>query len=209
MNQLFERRAGKGARFVCIVATVVAVVFLMNPMTYANRGISSRLSTDKEVLEPQDTFPVPANIKNQLFYLQRTTNTNTVIYALNVNAAGKLDESTPVKVFWIRYPEGGMHKELNFIQKAFAYGTMSEKNKDGSYTIHLVAYKKKDLYLRKSPTDNSYRMYTLINRRNAALNRVFIKIDPGGTLFKPNVDYIELRGTDITSGKTIIERFKP
>ncbi|MDD2791882.1 MAG: DUF4833 domain-containing protein [Sediminibacterium sp.] len=208
MNQLFVCRAGKTARIVRIMTAFVTTLLLVNS-TYAGRGKFSGLSTDKEILEPQDTFPVPANIRNQLFYLQRTTNTNTVIYTLNVNAAGKLDESTPVKVFWIRYPEGGMHKELNFIQKAFAYGTMSEKNKDNSYTIHLVAYKKKDLYLRKSPTDNSYRMYTLINRRNAALNRVFIRIDPGGTLFKPNVVYIELRGTDVATGKPIIERFKP
>lgn len=208
MSQLFVCGAGKTARLVRIMATFVAVVFLAGS-AYAGRGGTSGLATDKEILEPQDTFPVPANIKNQLFYLQRTTNTNTVIYALNVNPAGKLDESTPVKVFWIRYPEGGMHKELNFIQKAFAYGTMSQKNKDESYTIHLVAYKKKDLYLRKSPTDNSYRMYTLINHRNAALNRVFIRIDPGGTMFKPNVVYIELRGTDVATGKTIIERFKP
>ena len=27
------------------------------------------------IMDPQDTFPVPTNIKNQLFYLQRTTNT--------------------------------------------------------------------------------------------------------------------------------------
>jgi len=207
MNQLFERRAGS-IRLVMIVATIVAGMFPMG-LTHAGTGTTPHFASEKEVVEPQDTFPVPANIKNQLFYLQRTTNTNTVIYALNVNAAGKLDESTPVKVFWIRYPEGGMRKELNFIQKAFAYGTMSEKNKDESYTIQLVAYKKKELYLRKSPTGNSYRMYTLINRRNAELNRVFIRIDPGGTLFKPNVAYIELRGTDVATGKYIIERFKP
>ena len=67
--------------------------------------------------EPQDTFPVPVNIKNQLFYLQRTTNTNTVVYALNINAKGVLDESTPVKVFWIRYPEGHA-KRAQFYSKS-------------------------------------------------------------------------------------------
>ncbi|HJV18648.1 MAG TPA: DUF4833 domain-containing protein [Sediminibacterium sp.] len=205
MSQLCVRKAGS----IRLVMITITIAVGMLPLKITRAGKVSGFSTEKEVLEPQDTFPVPANIKNQLFYLQRTTNTNTVIYALNVNAAGKLDESTPVKVFWIRYPEGGMRKELNFIQKAFAYGTMSEKNKDDSYTIQLVAYRKKELYLRRSPMGSSYRMYTLINRRNAELNRVFIRIDPGGTLFKPNVVYIELRGTDIATGKTIIERFKP
>ena len=159
--------------------------------------------------DPQDTFPVPAGIKNQLFYLQRTTNTNTVIYSLNVNEKGELDESTPVKVFWIRYPEGGMRKELNFIQKAFAYGTISKKNKDGSFTIQLVAYKKKEFTLKKSPVDNTYKMYTLINNKESEIKRVYIQIDPGGTLFNPNVRYIEMKGKEAVTNKPIMERFKP
>jgi hypothetical protein len=158
--------------------------------------------------EPQDTFPVPVNIKNQLFYLQRTTNTNTVVYALNINAKGVLDESTPVKVFWIRYPEGGMQKELNFIQKAFAYGTISRKNKDGSFTIQLVAYKKKEFILKKSATDNTYKLYTQINNKEAEIKRIFIKIDPGGTLFNPNIVYVEMKGKE-ANNKPIMERFKP
>lgn len=159
--------------------------------------------------EPQDTFPVPVNIKNQLFYLQRTTNTNTVVYALNINAKGILDESTPIKVFWIRYPEGGMQKDLNFIQRAFAYGTISKKNKDGSFTIQLVAYKKKEFILKKSPLDNTYKLYTLINNKESEIKRIFIKIDPGGTLFNPNIVYVEMKGKEAISNKPIMERFKP
>lgn len=159
--------------------------------------------------DPQDTFPVPVGIKNQLFYLQRTTNTNTVIYSLNVNEKGELDESTPIKVFWIRYPEGGMRKDLNFIQKAFAYGTISKKNKDGSFTIQLVAYKKKEFTLKKSPVDNTYKMYTLINNKESEIKRVYIQIDPGGTLFNPNVRYIEMKGKEAATNKPIMERFKP
>lgn len=160
-------------------------------------------------IEPQDTFPVPANIKNQLFYLQRTTNTNTVVYALNINSKGVLDESTPVKVFWIRYPEGGMQKELNFIQKAFAYGTISKKNKDGSFTIQLVAYKKKEFILKKSATDDTYKLYTQINNKESEIKRIFIKIDPGGTLFNPNIAYVEMKGKEAVNSKPIMERFKP
>jgi hypothetical protein len=160
-------------------------------------------------IEPQDTFPVPANIKNQLFYLQRTTNTNTVVYALNINEKGVLDESTPVKVFWIRYPEGGMQKDLNFIQKAFAYGTLSKKNKDGSFTIQLVAYKKKEFILKKSASDNTYKLYTLINYKESEIKRIFIKIDPGGTLFNPNIAYVEMKGKEANNNKPIMERFKP
>lgn len=191
---------------------LVFLILLTGIFSMVNRGIAAnREGVDKMMYntDPQDTFPVPVGIKNQLFYLQRTTNTNTIIYSLNVNDKGELDESTPVKVFWIRYPEGGMRKELNFIQKAFAYGTISRKNRDGSFTIQLVAYKKKEFTLKKSLLDNTYKMYTLINNKESEIKRVYIQIDPGGTLFNPNVRYIEMKGKEAATNKPIMERFKP
>ncbi len=161
------------------------------------------------MMDPQDTFPVPQNVPNQLYYLQRTSNTNTVVYALNMKKDGSLDADNPVKVFWIRYPEGGVQKDLSFIQRKFAYGVTHKDKGDGTYTINMVAYKKHNLTLMKSVQDNKYHMYTLINNRYAILNRVFIRIDPGGSLFKPNVIYIELKGTDMENGKVIVERIKP
>ena len=194
------------------------IILFVGMIGISNQGTASMGATVSKLLyegkflfntDPQDTFPVPVGIKNQLFYLQRTTNTNTIIYSLNVNDKGELDESTPVKVFWIRYPEGGMRKELNFIQKAFAYGTISRKNKDGSFTIQLVAYKKKEFTLKKSLVDNTYKMYTLINNKESEIKRVYIQIDPGGTLFNPNVRYIEMKGKEAATNKPIMERFKP
>lgn len=189
--------------FIIILVGIISSVNILFAAT-SEAAFNLPIETD-----PQDTFPVPSGIKNQLFYLQRTTNTNTVIYSLNVNDKGELNESTPVKVFWIRYPEGGMRKELNFIQKAFAYGTISKKNKDGSFTIQLVAYKKKEFILKKSPSDNTYKMYTLINNKESEIKRVYIQIDPGGTLFNPNVRYIEMKGKEAATNKPIMERFKP
>jgi Domain of unknown function (DUF4833) len=40
-------------------------------------------------------FPVPTGIPKQLFYLQRTQNTNTVIYELNIKY-GVIDNAEPV-----------------------------------------------------------------------------------------------------------------
>jgi hypothetical protein len=71
-----------------------------------------------------------------------------------------------------------------------------------------VAYKKHSLTLMKA-SDNKYHMFTLINNRNAVLNRVFIRIDPGGSFWKPNVIYIELKGKDVETGKTVMERLAP
>jgi phosphatidylglycerophosphate synthase len=159
-------------------------------------------------IDPQDTFPVPMGNPNQLFYLQRTNNTNTIVCELNFNAKGQLDEETPVHVFWIRYTEGGGRKELNYIQRVFAYGIKTQLQENGTYKLHFVSYKKQTLILQRSTKDNKYHVYATINKKEALLNRIFLKVD-GGTFWAPNVVYMELKGADITSGKEVVERFKP
>ncbi len=160
------------------------------------------------VVDPQDTFPVPGGNAKQLFYLQRTANTNTIVCELNYNDKGQLDEETPVHVFWIRYAEGGMRKELNYIQRVFAYGIKSQAQGNGTYKLNFVSYKKQNMLLMPSPRDNKYRVYATINQRQAILNRIFIKVD-GGSFWSPNVVYMEMKGIDITTGKEVVERFKP
>ena len=158
--------------------------------------------------DPQDTFPVPSGVPNQLFYLQRTTNTNTIVCELNLDSKGKLDEESPVHVFWIRYPEGGIHKELSYIQRVFAYGIKSQALGNGTYKLHFVSYKKQSLTLMTSPKDNKYHVYATINQKQALLSRIFVKVD-GGTFWSPNVVYMEMKGTDPVTGKELVERFKP
>lgn len=167
------------------------------------------LSVKAVTIDPQDTFPVPAGNANQLFYLQRTSNTNTIVCELNLNSKGELNEDNPVHVFWIRYPEGGMRKELSYIQRVFAYGIKAKMESAGKYKLHFVSYKKQTLYLMRSPHDNKYRVYATINQRQVVLSRIFIRIDPGGSFWSPNVIYMELKGKDEATGKEMMERFKP
>ena len=160
------------------------------------------------VIDPQDTFPVPTGNPNQLFYLQRTTNTNTIVCELNVNSRGQLDTESPVNVFWIRFPEGGMRKELNYIQRTFAYGIKSKPLGNNVYQLHFVSFKKRTFDLMPSPKDNKYRVFAMINQKQAQLNRIFLKIE-GGSFWSPNVVYMEMKGTDLATGKELVERFKP
>jgi len=154
-----------------------------------------------------DEFPVPNNVPGLLFYIQRDPNTNTICYQLNVDKQGKISEKNPVNTFWIRYPEGGMRKELNYLQRKFAYGINSKAIGNASFELRSVAYSKLPLYLRRD-TRNEYHVYTSIDKKECILSRVFIRID-GGTFWSPNVLYIELKGTEIATGKTIIQRIKP
>ncbi len=188
-------------------------LIMLTGFAFTNKHVSAK-TTHATVIsvkmegDPQDSFPVPSGNPNQLFYLQRTTNTNTIICELNIDSKGKLNEESPVHVFWIRYPEGGVHKELSYIQRVFAYGIKSQPQGNGTYKLHFVSYKKQSLTLMTSPKDNKYHVYATINQKQALLNRIFVKVD-GGTFWSPNVVYMEMKGTDPVTGKELVERFKP
>ncbi len=154
-----------------------------------------------------DTFPVPGNVPGLLFYIQRDPNTNTIVYEINTDNKGNVRGSEPVHVFWIRYPEGGMRKDLNYFQRKFAYGINSKAIGNGTFELRSVAYSKLPLYLRRDNT-NQYHVYAAIDKKECILSRVFIRID-GGSFWSPNVLYIELKGKDVNTGKTIVQRIKP
>jgi len=154
---------------------------------------------------PMLNFPVPAGVPNQLFYLQRDPNTNTIIYQLNVNSAGKVDEDEPINVFWLRYDEQGQRKDLNYIQRKFAYGLSAEKVGPEKYVLKFAAYNKVPFYLMRSNLDRAFHVFTVINNRQIALTRVYLRIE-GGTFWVPNVRYIEFKGWDATTHAAVVTR---
>ncbi|MEO5594798.1 MAG: DUF4833 domain-containing protein [Chitinophagaceae bacterium] len=184
------------------VLLVLAGIFSGIPALYAQQHTA--VTGDKAIT---DTFPVPAGNINQLFYLQRTSNKNTIVYDLNI-VNGALDKNEPVHVYWIRYSDQGQRQELSYIQRTFAYGikTTALANNSG-YVMHFVSYKKYLLYLVKSVVDNKYRVYTTVNSKTVVVNRIFIKIN-GGSFWSPNVEYVEIKGVDPANGKEITDRLK-
>ena len=153
----------------------------------------------------QEKFPVPAGNPNQLFYLQRTSNTNTIVCELN-HKNGNLDPEEPVHVFWIRYGENGEKEELNFIQRKFAYGIKSRLISKDKYELNFVSYKKFPMYLMKG-ANNKFNVYGTINQKQAIVSRIFVKIN-GGSFWSPNVEYVEIKGIDPSNGREVIERRK-
>jgi hypothetical protein len=153
-------------------------------------------------------LPTPSGIANMLFYLQRNSNTNTIIYQLNLDGLGRLNSKEPIHVFWMRYEEEGQPKELNFIQRRFAYGLKVRQIKPDTYQLHFVSYSRFILYLDKPEGTDKYRVYATISRKRAVLKRIYIHIEEGGSLWMPNVKYVELSGTDADSGLELKERIK-
>lgn len=188
---------------------VISILIIsLIPFLFSFKGTNIDKPVEKGNLADPDTFPVPGReVPGLLFYIQRDPNTNTIVYELNRDAQGRVKEKDPVSTFWIRYPEGGARKDLNYLQRKFAYGINSKSIGNGDFELRSVAYSKLPLYLRKDGK-NKYHVYADIGSRKCILSRVFIRID-GGTFWSPNVLYIELKGTEIATGKTIVQRIKP
>jgi hypothetical protein len=150
-------------------------------------------------------YPTPTGNPNQLFFLQRDPNINTIVYELNFKNA-ELVEDEPVHAYWIRYQEKSQREELNYVQRNFAYGIKSKKLSEDHYELHFVSYKSKLMYLKKG-ADNKFNLYTAINKKLAILKQIFVSVK-GGSFWLPNIEYVELKGTDPATGMEVVERMK-
>ena len=147
------------------------------------------------------SLPVPG-INNQLFYLQRDPDANTVIYQLNTKN-GRIDNNEPVSAFWIKYAEQGQVAQLTALQRKLAYGLQSRELEKGKFELRFVSYHKLPLYLVTSAKNNY--VYAHIQQRQLILNRIFVRVK-SGSLNLPKVVYIELNGKDAETGEVLNHR---
>jgi len=197
-----------GTMIILFLAALSAMPGTAQPAGKHSAVVTGSLHPKPAVIhEPVDTFPIPPNNSQSLFYLQRTPNTNTIICELN-EPGGVLDRDEPVKVLWIRYTEQRQREDLTWIQRHFAYGLKERDMGNDVYELRFVSFKKIPMYLMRSPVDNRRHVYVIIGGRQAILRRVYVRIDPGGTFWAPNVRFLELKGVDPQNGKELIERIK-
>jgi len=115
-------------------------------------------------------YPEPSGIENMLFYVQRTVNTNTIIYELNLDSDSNLVESQPIKAYWIKYEDGNKKEGLSLIQRKYAYGIEAKVvNKEKQlFSFHFVSYKKESsiFYALESKKSLKYMLIRIINLRS-------------------------------------------
>lgn len=171
--------------------------------------ISPSFSQDKKTLEGQvdkDKLPVPKE-ENQLFYLQRDPDLNTIVYTLNLED-GELDASDPVHAYWMRYAEDGSSRKLSFIQRKMAYGITHTEIEPDVFEMYVQAYKPLKIFLSKNKKTQEYQASIKIKDAAILLDHIFVRID-GGSLFNPNVKYIEISGRESTTGKEVKYKYIP
>ncbi|MDB5126556.1 DUF4833 domain-containing protein [Mucilaginibacter sp.] len=195
-----------------LLITVVAVTVL--GFNDATTVIKPQRAIQTDTIKPRTdqngkVYPtLPLNSK-RLFYLQRSPNINALSYDVNIDVkTGKPDEDSPVHVYWLRYAEGrGETSELTFLQRKFAYGVTSNPLGNNKYDIRIMSYKKIPLTL-MAATDGKYHIFATVAKKQMLLQNIFIQIE-GGSMWSPNIIFVEMKGTDPITGKKVIERFKP
>lgn len=155
-----------------------------------------------------DRLPMPPDSPNRLFYIQRSSNANTVVYDANLLANKSLNPQSPVHTYWIRYGEKGQKEELTTIQRTLAYGLYTDRIKSefNAYEGYFLAYRKRKFVVKLDPRGNPIALFP-INGKLQILKRVFVSVDESTIL--TTVNYIELFGKDQGTGKDVYERFKP
>jgi len=184
-----------------VLIALVAALSIVTLPVHA-RDFSSSISESNEIVRLRPEFTVPDE-PNQLFYVQRSPNANTVVYAAKLDAKGSIDSRNPVEAFWRKFNIDGSKKNLNFIERMMAYGVRMATSKAGQpVTFTIAALPQRTLTL---GWDEHHRpQATLaIGNRTVKLAYVYLQVEEGGLM--PDVPSLDIVGTDIASGKAIRE----
>ena len=137
------------------MAAAVSAMLITNFEAYG-RDLTSQVTELNHIPSMRAEFPVP-NDPGVLFYIQRSVNSNTVVYA-HVDLHGRFDPEAPVDVYWRWYNVDGRRKPLNLIERTMAYGVRSvgELASSGTVTFQVAALPERALLLEAVTDDVGY-----------------------------------------------------
>lgn len=188
----------------CTMACVLLVLMLPSTGDAAPRLRSISITTGAELPAARPDFPRP-NEPNMLFYIQRSTNSNTVIYRAIQRADGSLDPKQPVQIYWRRYNTTGVRKALNFVETRFAYGVTTRNSGTlGEFTVRFRSLPVDSITLRLSPSKEPG-LYTVLGERPVRLSYAYVELDERSLL--PKVTRLTIYGIFLDNGNAVRQVF--
>lgn len=186
----------RSGRYLALAAALTGLALV------PGRGASCRELTSKvEIIDHipamRETYPVPKE-PNMLFYIERSVNSNTVVYV------ARMDPDTPIDAYWRWYNVDGARKALNFIERNLAYGVESVSDPDGNGVIgfNVAALPERRLVLKKDREGHPEALIQLGNHM-ARLVYVFLEVDDHGLM--PSVTAFDIFGIDEATGAALRE----
>lgn len=162
-------------------------------------------NTDNIDCDPNKNYPVPDNNNGRMvFFIQRSLNSNTVIYDVNLTEQGAIESSQPIAIYWRRYNSNGQKKNLKWFESQLAYGIESLDKGNGKFTVFFPSYedRKAQLYLNSS---NEIKLETTISGKNADLYCAYVQLKDNEAIY-PQVLHVDIYGRDSKTGEVLFER---
>ena len=163
-------------------------------------------SSGQSICNP--SYPIPDD-DGVVFYLQRSGNSNTVVYSVNQLPDGSINPSNPVNAFW-RYLSGsGRKADLRALERRLAFGVKMTPlaGQQGKYTANLNAAP--DIKVRVEPTnDGKVRAVMPIKGEEARLVCIYVEWRQQLGII-PKVLHIDFHGFTLDGSKHVVERLIP
>ena len=178
----------------------LAVLLLATPALA--RDFTSTVTQSDRIERIRPEFKTPDE-PDQLFYVQRSPNANTVVYAARLDAQGEIDRDNPVESFWRKFNIDGSKQSLNMIERAMAYGVRADRAVPGkpvTFAIAALPERKFTLIL-----DAQHRPQALmqVGAHSVKVAYIYLQVKEGGLL--PDVPALDVFGTDTVTGKAVHE----
>jgi len=189
-------------------AAAAGVAFALLTVQVLGQDATSGVTELDRVPRVRPEYPLPDDA-NVLFYLQRSPNSNTVVYAARLDAAGRLDQADPVQVFWRRFNAGGQRKPLTVLERTMAFGVDVSRypGRDDAVLASVVSYPARKALIELDAKGKPRAVIDMANRR-AKLIYAYIQLKDGsGTI--PSIAYVDLYGVDLANGRALRERIRP
>ncbi|KMW57384.1 hypothetical protein AIOL_002347 [Candidatus Rhodobacter oscarellae] len=148
-------------------------------------------------------WPVPKE-PGQIFYIQRSINSNTVVYTARYDRNGNL-KTRPGRIMWRRYNDAGERKRLKAYEH-LAFGLNYRKlEQPGHFLVSLRALPRLTMELHQSGPNKAELIATIGGRQTRA-RYAYVTVDESGLL--PKVTELKLFGVDIATGQAVSETFR-
>ncbi len=145
------------------------------------------------------------NKKVPLFKIERSKNKNIVQYNVCLQKNNNISGSNPVETYWVL--ANGKKEELSLVESKEAYGIESkEKLGEDKFRINLAALKDREIIIQK--IKGTYKALVKINGESSILERGYVKSEDQA-IGLPKVDYVDLFGRSVRTGKPVKERITP
>ena len=186
---------GHGLRCAVVVAALLGGWGLPLP-AQAGPRLTLQQHRPAPVIAARPDWPTPQE-PGQVFFIQRSMNPNTVVYAARFTDAGGLNPHSPVTAYWRRYNDAGERKPLKGFERRLAYGMRSTPMPDGAFRVRFAALPDLPLILRPEGAGRAALWYEPASPAPGTpprlrLDRAYLELDQSGLI--PRVTRMHILG---------------